>query len=193
MRENQALHIVGISGSLRRASLNSGLLRAAQALLPAGVTMEIAPLHDIPLYNGDLDGATQPAPVAVLKATLARADGVLFACPEYNYSFTGVLKNAIDWASRPRINAPLIGMPVAMVGAGGKYGTVRAQLQLRQVLVETQSLAMAKPEFMLSMPRDKFDAEGNLTDEGVQRELEAFLKEFVAWVERLRVAEPQIA
>lgn len=191
MRDIQTLHIVGISGSLRRASLNSGLLRAAQSLLPAGATMEIAQLDDIPLYDGDLDGPVQPSAVGALKAAIARADGVLIACPEYNYSFTGVLKNAIDWVSRPQIDSPLVAMPVALIGVGGRFGTVRAQLHLRQVLVAMQSYVMPKPEFLLGMARDKFDADGDLTDQGVRRELEAFLKEFAVWTERLRVGERQ--
>lgn len=183
------LHIVGISGSLRAASLNTGLLRAAQKALPAGVTMEIAPLDAIPFYNGDIDGPEQPEPVRALKATIARADGLLIACPEYNYSFTAVLKNTLDWASRPHADSPLHKLPVALMGVGGRFGTVRAQLQLRQVLFATRAQVMPAPELMLGMARDKFDAMGNLTDAGVGHELETFLESFVAWVENVRVVE----
>ena len=193
MSDNQRLYIVGISGSLRKASMNTGLLRAAQKLLPDGVSMEIVKLDALPLYNGDIDGPVQPEPVQALKAAFARADGVLLASPEYNHSFTAALKNALDWASRPQSDATLVGLPVAIIGAGGKSGTVHGQLQLRQVLEATRSLPMSQPEFLLSMARDKFDGDGNLLDEVVKRDLAAFLRAFVEWIEHVREAEKVVA
>src|SRR3954466_6152813 len=129
------MKIVGMSGSLRKGSFNSAALRAAQRLAPAGATIEIAEIGDLPLYNDDVRAAGYPPAAERLRAQLGAADAILFVTPEYNYSISGVLKNAIDWASRPP-NQPFDGMPIAIMGAsGGILGTARAQYHLRQMMV----------------------------------------------------------
>lgn len=180
------IHILGISGSLRKASHNTGLLRAAQGMLPEGITLEIADLSQIPLYNGDLGNEGAPESVQQFKARIAAADALLIATPEYNYSLTGVLKNAIDWASRPPQTSPLNGKPLAITGAGGRFGTVRAQLHLRQIAVFTNMLPLNKPELMIPMAWEKFDAEGNLTDPQTIEQLKELLEALVVWTRRLR-------
>jgi len=179
------ISILGISGSLRKGSYNSGLLRAAGALLPDGVTLETYDLSSIPLYNADLDGESVPEPVRSLKARIAAADALLIATPEYNYSIPGILKNAIDWASRPPINSPLNGKPLAMMGAGGVMGTVRAQMALRQIAVFTNMHPLNKPEVLISRAWEKFDANGTLTDENSRQAVRALLESLAHWTRLL--------
>jgi chromate reductase len=183
---NAPIHVLGFSGSLRKASYNSALLRAAAELLPAGMTLEIFDLTLIPLYNQDIDGPDAPEPVLRFKGRIMAADALLIATPEYNYSFSGVLKNAIDWASRPPRASPLSGKPLAMMGAGGMFGTVRAQLHLRQVATECNLLALNKPEVRVTRPWEKFDDQGRLADEQARGELRALLEALAAWTRRLR-------
>ncbi len=159
MRE---LKLLGICGSLRRQSTNAGLLRAAMAELPEGVTMEIADLSAVPFYNVDL--AERPAAVQRLMDQARVADGLVFACPEYNYSIAPALKNAIDWLSREPDNALLAGKTAAIMGAGGGMGTSRAQYHLRQVCVYLDLHLVNKPEVFASAFAGAFDADGNLTD-----------------------------
>lgn len=180
------LRILGIAGSLRRASVNAGLLRAARAAAPEGMEITIHDIREIPLYDGDVEAQGFPAPVVALKEAIRASDGVLIATPEYNYSIPGVLKNAIDWVSRPRSEDPFSNKPLAIMGAGGRLGTGRAQYHLRQVAVELESFTMAKPELLVQRPWEKFDKLGNLTDEATAKELAAFLAAFKAWVERVR-------
>ncbi len=181
----QAIHLLGISGSLRKGSYNTGLLRTAAELLPEGMTLEIYDIGAIPLYNSDLEAQQIPEPVKHFKERIVAADGLLIATPEYNYSVPGVLKNAIDWASRPPRNSPLKGKPLAIIGAGGMFGTVRAQLHLRQIATELDTLTLNKPEVLVARPWEKFDAEGNLTDEASRQALRALLEAFAAWIKRL--------
>jgi len=162
------LNILGISGSLRAGSLNTALLRAAQKHAPAGVTISLYEgLADLPHYNGDLDTEENlPAQVRELRAQIQAADGLLIATPEYNYSIPGALKNAIDWASRPSATSSLLHKPVAIMGAAPtNFGTVRAQLALRQVFVWTHSDVVVKPEVMVFRAHERFDEAGNLIDE----------------------------
>lgn len=182
------LNILGISGSLRQASVNMGLLRAAARRLPPGARLTLRDLGDIPLYDGDVEARGVPASVVALKAAIREADAVLIATPEYNYSFPGVLKNALDWVSRPRAENPFAGKPVAVAGAGGKHGTSRAQYQLRQVLTALEALTMPMPELMVMRAWEKFDQAGELSDVETAKELEAFLRAFAAWSERHRGA-----
>lgn len=159
MRE---LKLLGICGSLRRQSTNAGLLRAAMAELPEGVTMEIADLSAVPFYNADL--AERPAAVQRLMDQARAADALVFACPEYNYSIAPALKNALDWLSREPDNALLAGKAAAIMGAGGGMGTSRAQYHLRQVCVYLDLHVVNKPEVFTSAFAGGFDADGNLID-----------------------------
>jgi chromate reductase len=184
------MKIVGLSGSLRKGSYNSAALRAAQALVPEGTTIEIAEIGDLPLYNDDVRVAGYPAPVERLRRQLTEADAVLFVTPEYNYSVSGVLKNAIDWASRPP-NQPFDGKPVAIMGAsGGLFGTARAQYHLRQMLIFLNAYPVNKPEVMIGQAQTKFDEAGNLTDEATREFIRTLLVSLVAWTERLKASSP---
>lgn len=187
---SDTISILGISGSLRRASNNTGLLRAAAELAPAGASVTIYDLGDIPLYNGDEDGgdAGQPESVARFKAAIVAADALLIATPEYNYSFTGALKNAIDWASRPVAGSPLRQKPAALLGAGGLSGTMRAQLHLRQVLAATDVLVLNKPEVYVARAWEKFDQSGALTDEPSREQVKALVAALASWARRLRAS-----
>jgi chromate reductase len=185
------MKIVGLSGSLRKGSYNSAALRAAQALVPEGTTIEIAEIGDLPLYNDDVRVAGYPAPVERLRRQLTEADAVLFVTPEYNYSVSGVLKNAIDWASRPP-NQPFEGKPVAIMGAsGGLFGTARAQYHLRQMLVFLNAFPVNKPEVMIGQAQNKFDEAGNLTDEPTREFIRKLLASLVGWTERLQASGPK--
>jgi chromate reductase len=158
-----SISLLGIAGSLRRASTNRGLLRAAQAQLPAGAHLDIADLTDIPFYNADI--TEKPAAVSRLLAQIGAADGLVLACTEYNYSLAPALKNILDWASREPDNALLAGKPVAIMGAGGGMGTSRAQYHLRQVCVFLDLRPLNKPEVFANAFAGGFDADGNLIDE----------------------------
>lgn len=183
------VRILGISGSLRKGSFNSGLVRAAAELLPDNVTFETFDLSPIPLYNADHDGEAAPEAVRSLKARIAAADALLIATPEYNYSIPGVLKNAIDWASRPPKESPLNGKPLGIMGAGGVMGTVRAQMALRQVAVFTNMHPLNKPEVLISRAWEKFDANGNLTDETSRQAVRDLLESLTRWT-RLLLRRP---
>ena len=163
------LKILGIAGSLRKASFNRSALRAAQGLTPAGAVLDILDLPDLPGFNQDAE-KSPPAAVAELKARIRAADAILLVTPEYNYSVPGVLKNAIDWASRPYGDSAWKGKPVAIMGASaGVLGTARAQYHLRQTLVFLDMPAVNQPEVMIANAASKFDADGNLTDETAKK------------------------
>ena len=182
-----ALQILGFAGSLRRESFNRALLRAAQELAPTDLSITVFDLTSIPSYNADVEAAGDPEPVAAFKSELGHADGLLIATPEYNYSVPGVLKNAIDWASRPPANSPLRGKPAMLMGvSAGASGTMRAQLALRQSFVFTQTLAMLQPEVLVARGQEKFDAHGRLTDERTRENLRKALRAFADWVRRLQ-------
>ncbi len=179
------MNILAISGALRKASTNTGLLRAMAEMAPPGVKIEIATLHGIPLYDGDVeDEHGKPDAVKGLDAKIRAADGVIFACPEYNFSMTGVLKNATDWLSRG--SAFLKWKRVGIVGAGAGFfhGTGRAQYHFRQNLQALQAITMPKPELFVNHNEEKFDAGGNLTDAETRKHLEKWLEAFVEWVEK---------
>jgi chromate reductase, NAD(P)H dehydrogenase (quinone) len=160
-----ALKVLGFAGSLRRGSLNRGLLRAAQELAPPGMTIEAYDLGAIPLYNYDLEEGGDPQPVGEFKEAIHRAQALLIATPEYQHGIPGVLKNALDWASRPAGRSVMQGKPVAIMGASpGFTGTARAQTQLRQALTYTQNLVVLQPEVLVARAHEKFDSEGRLTD-----------------------------
>ena len=182
------VRILGIAGSLRRASFNVAALRAAQELAPDGMQIEIFDIAPIPLYNEDLRQQGFPPPVEDLRAKIKAADGLLIVTPEYNYSIPGVLKNAIDWASRPP-EQPFDGKPVGIMGASaGILGTARAQYHLRQSFVFLNGLVMNRPEVMIPAAQGKFDADGRLTDQPTRDFMTAHLVAFMAWVLRLRAS-----
>lgn len=180
------VHVVGFSGSLRKGSYNTGLLQAALQLLPEGMSLEVVDLSAIPLYNEDVLTAGIPPAVADFKSRIAAADALLIATPEYDYSIPGVLKNAIDWASRPVQGSPLNDKPLAIMGAGGMMGTSRAQYHLRQVAVFTNMHPLNRPEVAVTAARTKFDADGNLTDEPTRQAVGKLLVALGDWTRRLR-------
>jgi chromate reductase, NAD(P)H dehydrogenase (quinone) len=185
----RSVKILGFAGSLRQGSYNRAALRAAVELMPAGGALETFDLAAIPLYNGDVEAQGVPAAVERFKAAIAAADGLLIVTPEYNYSIPGVLKNAIDWASRPPNDSPLNGKPVAFMGASmGGFGTVRSQLHLRQVCVFTNMYPLNRPEVHISTAQDKFDADGRLTDERTREAIRRLLAALLDWTVRLRRA-----
>jgi chromate reductase len=176
--------IVGISGSLRKGSLNTAMLRAASELMPSGSVLDILSLSGIPLFNSDLEKEGTPDSVAELRKQIGDSDGLLIATPEYNYSIPGVLKNGLDWASRPPRRSAMVRKPIAIMGAGGMMGTVRAQMHLRQMLLHDDSRVMSKPELFVSRAFDKFDASGRLVDEPTLQQLQKLLSAFMTWIER---------
>ena len=180
------MKLLGISGSLRKNSFNSGLLEAACTLLPEGVEMTLVGCGDIPLYNKDLDTDTKPESVRLLLQAIRYADGIVFACPEYNYSISGVLKNAIDWASRPAYASVLAHKPAAVLCASqGPVGGARAHAHLCQVLGATLAPVVPAPPFLVPSAGDKFSSDGRYVDEEGRRRLARYLGDFVVWVKRL--------
>lgn len=181
----ETLNILGIAGSLRRASYNRAALRAARELVPRNARLDIFELDGIPCFNQD-DEQEPPARVIELKARVRAADAILFVTPEYNYSIPGVLKNAIDWASRPYGDNAWSGKPVAVMGASiGMFGTARAQYHLRQVFVFLDMHPVNQPEVMIARAAERFDADGNLTDEKARDLIRQLLQELAAWTRRL--------
>ena len=179
------LQILGIAGSLRKDSYNRGLLRAATKLVPESVEIEVFELDDIPGFNQDHE-QDPPAKVADLKQKIRAADAILFVTPEYNYSMPGVLKNAIDWASRPYGDSAWNDKPAAIMGASvGGIATARAQYHLRQSMVFLNMHALSQPEVMVGNCADKFDANGNLTDESTRKHIAKQLEALVTWTRRL--------
>ncbi len=190
------LTILGISGSLRSDSYNMAALRAAQELCPPGATIQLfEELGHVPLYNQDMENAL-PAAVADLKRRIEAADAVLFACPEYNFSVPGVLKNAIDWASRPHGDNSWQGKPAAILGASvSMLGTARAQYHLRQSMVFLDMHPVNQPEVMIASAADKFDDQGKLTDKDSRKFITQLLENLIDWTQRLQsgAAQPRVA
>ncbi len=174
--------ILGLSGSLRRASFNSGLLRAAAEVAPEGTQIRIGSIREVPLYDGDLESASGlPPAVQELQAQLAAADGLLLVTPEYNNGMPGVFKNAIDWMSRGEGLAMFVGKPVAVIGASpGGFGTILAQSHWAQVLRTLRTDFWAEGRLMVSRAGSVFDAEGNLTDDKTRAALRDYLSGFAA-------------
>jgi chromate reductase, NAD(P)H dehydrogenase (quinone) len=186
MSDGGTVRILGIAGSLRRGSFNAATLRTAQELAPAGMTIDIFDITTIPVYNEDVRQQGFPAPVEDLRTRIKSADGLLIVTPEYNYSIPGVLKNAIDWASRPP-EQPFDGKPVGIMGASaGAMGTGRAQYHLRQCFVFLNGYVMNRPEVMIPTAQNKFDANGKLTDQPTRDFMTAHLTALKAWVLRMR-------
>jgi chromate reductase, NAD(P)H dehydrogenase (quinone) len=184
------LTVLGIAGSLRRASFNRALLRAAAGLAPAGMAIEIFDLAGIPLYNPD-DETALPARVGEFRRRVRAADAILIATPEYNYSVPGVLKNAIDWASQPYGENAWDAKPVALMGASlSGMGTARAQYHLRQSLTALNCHTLNRPEVLIGGAPGKFDAAGNLTDANTTDAIAALLGALAEWTRRLRQGRP---
>jgi chromate reductase, NAD(P)H dehydrogenase (quinone) len=191
MADTRVVRVLGICGSLRKSSYNRAALRAASELLPDGMSLILAEIADIPLYNEDVRQAGFPPPVQRLREAIAAADALLFATPEYNYSVSGVLKNAIDWASRPP-DQPFNGKPVAVMGASaGLWGTSRAQYHLRQSCVFLNMLPINKPEVLIAQAQNKFDAEGRLTDQTTRDLIAQLLVALRDWARRLAPHESE--
>lgn len=181
----KTLTILGIAGSLRKGSYNRAALRAAQSLAPEGAVVETFELNAIPPFNQD-EEANAPAAVRELKARVRAADAILLVTPEYNYSIPGVLKNAIDCASRPYGDNSWDGKPVAVMGASiGTLGTSRAQYHLRQCFVFLNMHPVNQPEVMIPNAQNLFDAEGNLKDENTRKRVAALLEALVKWTHHL--------
>lgn len=181
----KTIRILGIAGSLRRASYNRAALRTATMLVPEGAILETFELDGIPAFNQDEEG-NPPAQVVELKRRIREADAILFVTPEYNYSVPGVLKNAIDWASRPYGDSAWNGKPVALMGASsGALGTARAQYHLRQSFVFLNMFPVNQPEVMISNAASRFDEEGNLTDDTTKEFIRRLLQNLVAWTQRI--------
>ncbi|MDD2518783.1 MAG: NAD(P)H-dependent oxidoreductase [Bacilli bacterium] len=173
------IKIVGIAGSLRKGSFNKSALVAAQGLLPEGSSLEIVDISNLPFFNEDVERTGVPDEVVKFKDKLAKADAVLIATPEYNYSISGVLKNALDWASRGDL-LPLSKKPLAIMSASmSVLGGSRVQYHLRQVCVSLDALVLNKPEVFIMKAHEKFDEEGNLTDEYTKNSISKLVKELV--------------
>ena len=189
---SKTCNILGIVGSLRRQSYNRSAMRAAAQLVPAGATIEVFELDGIPAFNED-EEQNPPAKVVELKRRIRAADALLFVTPEYNYSIPGVLKNAIDWASRPYGDSAWGGKPAAIMGASiGGIGTARAQYHLRQVFVFLNVHVINQPEVMIGHAAGKFDAEGTLTDDATRKVVRQLLQNLVDWTHRLRRTQGQL-
>jgi chromate reductase, NAD(P)H dehydrogenase (quinone) len=183
---SDTFRIFGIAGSLRHESYNRAALRAAAKLVPDGVTLEIFDdLASIPAFDQD-EQSNPPASVVELKKRVKAADAVLFVTPEYNYSISGVLKNAIDWASRPYGDSAWDGKPAAIISAStGALGGVRAQYHLRQICVFLDMFPINKPEVMIGDAAKRFDSQGNLTDENLTKLIRQLLQNLVDWTRRI--------
>jgi chromate reductase len=180
------LRVLGIAGSLRRGSFNAAALRAAAELAPSGMTVEPFELAPIPLYNEDVYQQGFPPAVDDFRNRVRAADALLIATPEYNYSVPGVLKNAIDWASRPP-EQPFDGKPTAILSASPSFtGGARAQYHLRQAFIYLNAIILNRPEVMISAAHTKFDNDGKLTDGPTREGLTKLLEGLQAWAERWR-------
>ena len=182
---SKTINILGIAGSLRRQSYNRSALRAAKQLCPDGCNLNIFELDGIPLFSED-DEKNPPTKVVELKQQIRAADAILFVTPEYNYSVPGVLKNAIDWGSRPYGDSAWDGKPAAIMGASvGNIATARAQYHLRQICVFLNLHLLNKPEVMIGNASQRFDAAGNLSDDSTKQHIRTLLESLVEWTRRI--------
>jgi chromate reductase len=180
------ISILGFSGSLRKGSYNKSLLRAALEMVPAEAELEIFDLEGIPPFNQDLENQP-PEKVKEFKAKIRAADAILIATPEYNYSIPGLLKNAIDSASRPYGDNAFDGKPVAIMGASiGMLGTARAQYHLRQSLVFLNMYPLNQPEVMVPFAQEKIDQNGQVTDQKTREKIKELLEALVIWTRKLK-------
>ena len=185
MSDAKGISVLGICGSLRKGSYNMAALRIAIELKPPGMSVTVADISTIPPYNEDVRAQGFPPTVETLRRQIAGADALLFACPEYNYSMSGVLKNAIDWASRPP-DQPFAGKPIAIIGAAaGMAGSARAQYDLRRSCVFLDMHPLNKPEIFIGQAHTKFDEQGNLTDDLALTLLGDLLVALAAWTRQI--------
>jgi chromate reductase len=183
---SKKIKVLAFAGSLRKGSFNKALVRAALEVAPSSIAIEVFDLEGIPPFNGDYENSP-PAKVAEFKQKIAQADALLIASPEYNYSVPGVLKNALDWASRPNSGNPLQGKPVAVMGAStGRFGGARAQYHLRQTFVYLDMHPVNKPEVMLADAAHNVDEKGRLTNEQTRRLIEKLLDTLAGWTIQLQ-------
>ncbi|MDD3845858.1 MAG: NAD(P)H-dependent oxidoreductase [Syntrophorhabdaceae bacterium] len=188
VRESATVRILGFAGSLRKGSYNRMLLKAAAEVAPQDVELEIFDIEGIPPFNQDLENEPHEK-VREFKERVKAADAILMATPEYNYSVPGVLKNALDAASRPYGTNPFEGKPVAIMGASiGMLGTARAQYHLRQTLVFFNCFVLNRPEIMVPFSEQKFDTSGNLTDDRTRQLIQDLLAELAKWARKLNQA-----
>jgi chromate reductase len=184
---NQNVHILAFAGSLRKQSYNKAILAAALEMVPENTTLEIFDLEGIPPFNQDLENQP-PDKVREFKSKIRAADAILIATPEYNYSIPGVLKNAIDWASRPYGDNAFDRKPVAIMGASvGTLGTVRAQYDLRRSFVFLNMFPLNQPEVMVPLAQDKVNSNGRLTDEKTRKKIAELLRSLADWTRRMRL------
>jgi chromate reductase len=182
----KSVDILGFAGSLRKGSFNKSLLRAAKELVPKGAKLEIFDLAEIPVFNQDFENKP-PEIVKEFKAKIKAADAILIVTPEYNYSIPGVLKNAIDWASRPYGDNAFEDKPVALMSASsGMLGAARAQYHLRQTFIFLNMHAVNRPEVIVTFADEKIDEKGNVIDEKTKEKIKELLKALVAWTKRLQ-------
>ena len=180
------INVLAISGSLRAKSFNTALLRQARLLAPAGMDIEIASIRDIPLYDGDVEDGGFPAPVVAFREKFQQADALLVATPEYNFSIPGVLKNVFDWLSRPPEQTITNGKPVAIMGAGGRLGSGRAQYHLRQVCGCLSMLPVPRPEVFVLNAWEKIAPDGTIYDPAIEKQVDELLAALARWVSILR-------
>jgi chromate reductase len=184
------IRIVGFAGSLRRASFNRGLIRTAVEEAPDGIDIEVLDLAGLPLFNQDVEDAGEPPAVVRFKRAIADADAMLIATPEYNHGMSGVLKNAIDWASRPPATSPLHDKAVAVMGASpGRGATARAQAQLRDACVFTGACVMPLPELLIGSAAEHFDRDGNLVDPKLRTAIRDLVVALHAWTLRIAIRD----
>jgi chromate reductase len=184
------IKLFGISGSLRKQSYNSGALRAVPALLPDGMTFEVAELADVPFYNADVEQTGFPEAVKEFRARVSGADALIFAVPEYNFSLPGVLKNALEWLSRPP-HPPVNGKPCAVFGASvSPLGTARGQFHFRHVCVSLNMVVVNVPHVDITNAKTKFDAQSQLTDQAALDALRQLLQELKTLTLHLRASQP---
>jgi chromate reductase len=182
------MKVLGIAGSHRSGSYNRKLLRAALEVAPIGIEIEEFDIRELPFYDGDVEAAGDPASVTAFKEAIRDADALLIATPEYNRGIPGVLKNAVDWASRPPFASPLTGKPVAIMGAStGRGGTARAQEQLRSALEHSRARVLEQPEVLVPEAYMAFDGEGRLVDQTAREDL----SELLAALAREAIATPR--
>ncbi len=188
---DHAIHVLGIAGSLRKGSYNKLLVRAAQEHAPDGMRVTEFDLAGVPFFDADVEERGDPEAVVALKRAVRGADAILIATPEYQHAVPGVLKNALDWASRPPSDPPLGRKPVAIMGAStGLFGTARAQVGLRQILAYNDAQVLQRPEVMVPNAKQAFDADGHLVDEAATRFLQQLLRNLMAWSRHARGWSP---